>query len=1154
MKKISKRLFSTAVALVLSLGMATGNGAKVANASDFSYGENTDMGITEVVKPIEMPVVYSPETTIEYCAGETYSMEIYMRTTYEVASYQMSIEVPWFMNVVEVEMPYGLKMSDYDVFDWEKTDNGFNVSYSSPYDRVGDFEIVSFTYTIASQGNYNDFIRANSYMFTDANANEVFNVGFQFGMISVVSNGGAVKVMKGDANLDGVVDLQDIIVIQRAIVEESTYRMSSDSYNASDINNDGAINIKDCQYIQMYLVGAIDSLENVNGGSGDSGEVDGEVFPLHLSVRNQYGEEFFNTSTSVSKGATYREVFRPIFIELEKMYRITQYLSAESRVYGYYSNVEEASSLIVESDDYIVVQVSVEYGGEVEKNNASLIFCYEYDGEYIPLNEEEVYIPDGNYIYDYIMVEESDGFGAFAEIVGIYYDAECKEPVGQTDMASSQVNVFVVVESVSVAGITFDLIEENVSLNGKYEENTVGTIYFTEDMATVTYNGETYSAPYSNMVGVVSVYRSEYSLLCVNLDSCDGKNQAYIGVNFDGSDLEEREEFARVAGEYTVSGLMPVTAGLILYTNGAWKISVADIALMGNYELSDNGVILYMYGYPMEFIYDGETNSFSPNNNGGGSGDVASQCEIYVEVYNQNGDYIYNTYVYAPHGASYDYVMEEVYYELYKKYEINGVNAIISDYYGKFPMEQISELVVNSSDRVQLYVTVGEYGEQENNATFMAYYLYNGEYVCLDGTNFYMPEDVTIYETVMTKMLDWFGEYAYIEGIYYDEEFTKEVSESDMPTSNTYVYITISSRTIAGGSYDLVEEYWTSNGERVETVVGSVSFNNAQATVTYKGETYTDFYHHMLGQVSILKGSYSMLGVELENGKAYIEYQFDGSNYQDSEEYREAQGEYKVNGLDFMTIDLTLYTNGVYKLSMLNIVQLGNYEISENGFILYMDGDGLEIIYDAESGCYVPNYNNGENDNVIEGGSGSVDIGASYDISLVYGEYYQYADDGTTARILHIDENGFEFIEYGEVTASGTEMYAMVVSNMAQVSLFVSDVKGLTVMIDLSSGYFDFSEYDASNLPETEEYRAVAGFYRLVVDGMDYGITYELKANGLVIGTQGGYKAVDGYCVITENVIEISNGLQFLIDKESKTITPIQLVNGETNNSIDYTK
>ncbi len=92
MKKLSKRLFSTAVALVLSLGMATGNGAKVANASDFSYGENTDMGITEVVKPVEMSVVYSPETTIEYCAGETYSMEVYLRTTQDVASYQMNIE------------------------------------------------------------------------------------------------------------------------------------------------------------------------------------------------------------------------------------------------------------------------------------------------------------------------------------------------------------------------------------------------------------------------------------------------------------------------------------------------------------------------------------------------------------------------------------------------------------------------------------------------------------------------------------------------------------------------------------------------------------------------------------------------------------------------------------------------------------------------------------------------------------------------------------------------------------------------------------------------------------------------------------------------------------------------------------------------------
>lgn len=75
---------------------------------------------------------------------------------------------------------------------------------------------------------------------------------------STISTNTNIPVIKyGDANLDGNVTMEDVLVIQSYISEVIT-DLSSDQFRAADVNGDGQLSISDSTLIQKYLSGIID--------------------------------------------------------------------------------------------------------------------------------------------------------------------------------------------------------------------------------------------------------------------------------------------------------------------------------------------------------------------------------------------------------------------------------------------------------------------------------------------------------------------------------------------------------------------------------------------------------------------------------------------------------------------------------------------------------------------------------------------------------------------------------------------------------------------------------------------------------------------------------------------------------------------------------
>lgn len=68
--------------------------------------------------------------------------------------------------------------------------------------------------------------------------------------------------IKGDSNLDGVVDVRDVTVLNRHIVKAEAMT-SSIAFKNSDILEDAVIDVKDLGYLKKYLIKTISSLDNI---------------------------------------------------------------------------------------------------------------------------------------------------------------------------------------------------------------------------------------------------------------------------------------------------------------------------------------------------------------------------------------------------------------------------------------------------------------------------------------------------------------------------------------------------------------------------------------------------------------------------------------------------------------------------------------------------------------------------------------------------------------------------------------------------------------------------------------------------------------------------------------------------------------------------
>ena len=249
MSKTKRAFFAGIVALIVSLACCAGMLPAAAFTTDVTVGADA----------------------ITVMAGEenVYELTVWGDGGTPFTSYQVSLTLPDFARVDAVE---ALTNGAGDVFVGRGHDNVAAATLSSNVAKTGKVALfaVRFTATDAEVGRY--AVTAGTLRVTNASAAEL-NAEFAVSYIEVVAAGVRAK---GDWNGDGSVTLTDVMSIQQHIVNTMLGNASASAAQiaAADIDNNGQVDIVDCQHIQRYIIGAIDSLDNIGGGHGsdDPGE------------------------------------------------------------------------------------------------------------------------------------------------------------------------------------------------------------------------------------------------------------------------------------------------------------------------------------------------------------------------------------------------------------------------------------------------------------------------------------------------------------------------------------------------------------------------------------------------------------------------------------------------------------------------------------------------------------------------------------------------------------------------------------------------------------------------------------------------------------------------------------------------------------------
>ena len=251
MSRTKRAFFAGIVALIVSLACCAGMLPAAAFTTDVTVGADA----------------------ITVMAGEenVYELTVWGDGGTPFTSYQVSLTLPDFARVDAVE---ALTNGAGDVFVGRGHDNVAAATLSSNVAKTGKVALfaVRFTVTDAEVGRY--AVTAGTLRVTNASAAEL-NAEFATSYIEVVAAGARAK---GDWNGDGSVTLTDVMSIQQHIVNTMLGNASASSAQiaAADIDNNGQIDIVDCQHIQRYIIGAIDSLDNIGGGHGsDDNEIVG---------------------------------------------------------------------------------------------------------------------------------------------------------------------------------------------------------------------------------------------------------------------------------------------------------------------------------------------------------------------------------------------------------------------------------------------------------------------------------------------------------------------------------------------------------------------------------------------------------------------------------------------------------------------------------------------------------------------------------------------------------------------------------------------------------------------------------------------------------------------------------------------------------------
>lgn len=316
MKKMRRTSLLIVLALILVFALclplavsADGGDGEIGVAEEGGVGDTFPVSEEPVGEELEEGVVYicADARSLELDYGNLYCIEFYALCGEgaSFACYQMSFTVPYFLTVEAVDY----KGNEDEVFLCNVDGRNVYVSYSSSTDHTDGalFDVYVYLNEDVEDGNCGCFSLINA-IFTRPSASspdevEELPYDVRFGEISVYEP--SYLPLKGDFNLDGEVTLEDAIGIQATIVGLRGYG-SNDAFYAADVNRDNMVNILDVQYIRMYLIGAIDSLEDIYS--------ENVAIKVELRILSPYDDTWGAYTVSIvyedgEEPATYLEVY-----------------------------------------------------------------------------------------------------------------------------------------------------------------------------------------------------------------------------------------------------------------------------------------------------------------------------------------------------------------------------------------------------------------------------------------------------------------------------------------------------------------------------------------------------------------------------------------------------------------------------------------------------------------------------------------------------------------------------------------------------------------------------------------------------------------------------------------------------------------------------
>ena len=403
MKKFSKTLVTFALGLILALSLVM-SFPMVASAADGVEGEKEqdvvlsgDIGISSPTESVESEydTIYlsTNEITVYLAEGESalgeYSMYIHMEG--RATSFEFAIVMPWFVNVTSIVSNESFDSSPNSVWTSNIDESTYDTdcvraSYSGT-EYFGNMTVATVNFVLATTEYCEDYPYADDAKFVNAYADDL-DYKFDFGAIRICEP--EKTYLMGDANLDGEVNLEDVMFIQRSIVNPR-FTLSEEQFICADINHDGEVDIADCQYIQNYLIGKIDSLEGIGGGD----VVPSQEVQIYLTFMTVEGEYLQDYSIRWPVGMSYMDVIEPYGEMLWEIYGKEMWARrVTSDVYGEI-DVEKIDTYYVEREDKIVVYVEVEQGGEVEDSETVSISTVHEKGRditFVVTSEEYVFV------------------------------------------------------------------------------------------------------------------------------------------------------------------------------------------------------------------------------------------------------------------------------------------------------------------------------------------------------------------------------------------------------------------------------------------------------------------------------------------------------------------------------------------------------------------------------------------------------------------------------------------------------------------------------------------------------------------------------------------------------------------------------------------